>query len=220
MGAKRLIHYSFPRHMSIKLLADRRDSMIAECKKLGIEFIFATAPDPTKEGGVPAAQQFILEDVPRQIKRYGKDTAFFCTNDAQTEPLIKKSLEGGAMFTEPDVPSPIMGYPGALGLKIPSDKAGDFGFINSQIRSAVKKLGATGRAASWPIPVTILSMKAAADLYFQNNGDKSKFRDKAYLTQFLNKTAQDLAKEKVSVSITTYPGTQNYQLILLDSIIY
>jgi hypothetical protein len=69
-------------------------------------------------------------------------------------------------------------------------------------------------------PVPVLSMKAAADLFFQTGGDKAKFRDKAFLTQIITKTAQDIAKEPVKVAITTYPGTQNYQLILIDSVIY
>jgi len=51
MGAKRFIHYSFPRHMSYKLLAERRNIMEQRCKELGIEFIFVSAPDPLGEQG-------------------------------------------------------------------------------------------------------------------------------------------------------------------------
>ncbi|HCX78922.1 MAG TPA: hypothetical protein DG577_05900, partial [Firmicutes bacterium] len=50
--------------------------------------------------GVSGAQQFILEDVPRQIEQYGKDTAFFSTNCSMQEPLIRSVLEGGAIYPQ------------------------------------------------------------------------------------------------------------------------
>lgn len=214
MGAKRILHYSFPRHMSYKLLADRRDKMKEEAEKLGLEFIFVTAPDPLGEGGIPAAQQFMLEDVPRQIKKYGKDTAFFCTNDAMTEPLIRKVAEGGAIFVEPDIPSPTMGFPGALGIKIPPDKAGDFEFINRQIKKEVARLGNSGRMASWPVPSSIVTIKAAADLVFDTGADKSKMNNKELLEKYFKKHAG------VDVQLSPYEGTDNYYLVLMENIIY
>lgn len=214
LGATRLLHYSFPRHMSYKLLADRRDKMKIESEKLGLEFIFVTAPDPMGEGGIPAAQQFILEDVPRQIAKYGKDTAFFCTNDAMTEPLIKKIAEGGAIFVEPDVPSPTMGFPGAFGIEIPQDKAGDFDFINGQIKAAIAKAGNSGRMATWPVPSSIVVMRAMADLLFDVNADKTKLKDPAVFQQYLERQAG------VKTALTSYLGMDNFHLILMDDIIY
>ena len=214
LGATRLIHYSFPRHMSYKLLADRRDGMIKESKELGIEFVFVTAPDPLGEGGIPAAQQFMLEDVSRQINKYGKDTAFFCTNDAMTEPLIKKVAEGGAIFVEPDMPSPTMGFPGALGIEIPPTKAGDFGFINKQIKDAVAKLGNSGRMATWPVPSSIVSIKASADLLFETNADLARLNDVALIKKHLGNHAG------VNVDLTPYNDTKNYHLVLMDDIVY
>src|SRR5439155_16735822 len=74
MGAKTFVHYSFPRHMSMELLARRRDIMKQLCRENGIDFEFVTAPDPMGEGGLSATQQFVLEDVPREIKKYGQKT--------------------------------------------------------------------------------------------------------------------------------------------------
>jgi len=64
MGVTDFVHYSFPRHMSQELLARRRDIMIRECAKRGLQFHFVTAPDPTGEAGLPGTQQFIFEDLP------------------------------------------------------------------------------------------------------------------------------------------------------------
>ncbi len=213
LGAKKLVHYSFPRHMSYKLLADRRDMMMAECKKVGIEFIFVTMPDPATEG-TPALQQFLLEDVGRQVKALGKDTAFFTTNDAAAEPIIKRVAELGAIFLEPDLPSPTMGYPGALGLKIPSAQSGDFNFINSEISKAIAKLGNTGRMANWPIPGGIVTLKAMADLAFETNGDKAKLQDQNLLAAQMSKVAG------VEVKLSTYDSMKNFNLLMLSNIIY
>ncbi|MDF2893091.1 MAG: hypothetical protein K0R80_3458 [Clostridia bacterium] len=93
LGAKTFVHYSFPRHMSYPMLAARRDEFKVVCEELGMKFVDATAPDPTGDGGVPAAQQFVLEDIPRKVAEFGKDTNFFSTNCSMQEPLIKASLE-------------------------------------------------------------------------------------------------------------------------------
>jgi hypothetical protein len=55
MGVTDMVHYSFPRHMSMELLARRRDVMKQACAENGIQFHFVTAPDPMGEGGLNAA---------------------------------------------------------------------------------------------------------------------------------------------------------------------
>ncbi|WP_207736146.1 DUF3798 domain-containing protein [Fusibacter ferrireducens] len=148
MGAKTFVHISFPRHMSIELLSLRRNIMEEACKDLGIEFVSETAPDPMSDVGVPGAQQFILEKMPAWVEKYGKDTAFFCTNDAQTEPLLKRVAELGAIFVEPDLPSPIMGYPGAFGIDL-KDEAGNWPAILSKVEETVVASGGSGRMGTW-----------------------------------------------------------------------
>lgn len=148
MGAKTFVHISFPRHMSIDLLARRRAIMEEACKDLGLQFAFETAPDPMSDVGIPGAQQFILEKMPSWVQKYGKDTVFFCTNDAQTEPLLKKVAELGAMFVEPDLPSPIMGYPGAFGIDL-KNEAGDWPAILKKVEDTVIEKGGKDRMGTW-----------------------------------------------------------------------
>ena len=162
MGAKTLVHYSFPRHMGIVLLAERRKVMEETCKEIGIDFVFVNAPDPTGEGGVPASQQFILEDVPRQIAKYGKDTAFFSTNCSMQEPLIKKVMDGGAIYPEQCCPSPFHALPNALGIKV--EKAGDVDDILEKISVAVREAGMSGRVSTWKAPIAMSFIRAGADL--------------------------------------------------------
>lgn len=147
MGAKAFVHVSFPRHMSVELLSLRKDIMEATCDKIGIKFAMETAPDPTSDIGVPGAQNFILEQMPAWVNRYGKDTAFFATNDAHTEPMLLKIAELGAIFVEQDLPSPILGYPGALGLDL-TEEAGNFPKIVEKEDKVIKEKN-PNRMACW-----------------------------------------------------------------------
>jgi hypothetical protein len=144
MGAKTFVHISFPRHMSYESLGLRRQIMEAACKDLGLNFVFVSAPDPTSDVGMAGAQQFIMEQVPQWIQRYGTDAAFFCTNDAHTEPLIRQILNYGGIFVEADLPSPLLGYPGALGLRVPAKNVNFPAFLK-KVEDAVVKKGGAGR---------------------------------------------------------------------------
>ncbi len=148
LGAETFVHISFPRHMSYESLGLRRQIMEQACKDLGIKFVFETAPDPTSDVGVAGAQQFILEKTPQWIEKYGKNAAFFCTNDAHTEPLLKQLLVYGGYFVEADLPSPLMGYPGALGIDL-SAEAGNFPAILNKVEEAVVAKGGSGRFGTW-----------------------------------------------------------------------
>ena len=159
MGATHFLHYSFPRHMSMELLATRRTMMEEKCKELGIEFVFVTAPDPMGPDGIPGAQRFILEDVPRQVAQYGKDICVFSTNCGMQEPLIKAALQEGAIFAEQCCPSPTHGYPNALGLDV-EGIAGDIPKILEAIEAKIVEDGGAGRFASWPVPINMVFLRA------------------------------------------------------------
>jgi hypothetical protein len=152
LGAKTFVHISFPRHMSYESLGRRRAIMEKVCEDLGMKFVLETAPDPTSDVGVAGAQQFILEKVPQWLQKYGPNgekVAFFCTNDAHTEPLIRQVIaHENAVFVEPDTPSPLMGFPGALGLDLKSEK-GNFPAIMKKVEAAVVAKGGKGRLGTW-----------------------------------------------------------------------
>ena len=148
MGAKNFVHISFARHMSIELLSRRWAIMQEAGKDLGVKTFFETAPDPTSDVGMAGAQQFILEHVPAWVQKYGKDTAFFCTNDGETEPLLKQVMKYGGMFVEADLPSPTMGYPGAFGIDLSAEQ-GDWPAILKKVESTIVADGGKGRFGTW-----------------------------------------------------------------------
>jgi len=149
LGADTFMHISFPRHMGYELLSRRRAVMRAAAEELGLKFVDMTSPDPLSDVGVAGAQQYILEKVPAWLEQYGDKVAFFCTNDAQTEPLLKRVAELGGYFIEADLPSPTMGYPGALGVEITDEEKGNWPAILAKVEAKVVEKGGAGRMGTW-----------------------------------------------------------------------
>ncbi|WP_053956161.1 DUF3798 domain-containing protein [Inediibacterium massiliense] len=218
-GATKFVHYSFPRHMSYALLAARRDLFRENCEKLGLEFIEATAPDPTGDAGVSGAQQYILEDVPRKVQEYGKDTAFFATNCSMQEPLIKSILEQGAIFPQQCCPSPYHGYPGALGIEIPEDKKGDIDFIVQEIKTKISEKDGTKRFSTWPVPMNMMFVEAGTEYaleYIKGNTKGKVDMEK------IQKCFEDYANSNMHIQVYTDTENQktydNYLMVLSDFI--
>lgn len=218
MGAKTFVHYSFPRHMSYELLAARRDVLKATAAEIGIEFLEVDAPDPTSDAGVPGAQQFILEDVPRQIEKYGKETAFFSTNCSMMEPIIKQTLDYGGIFPEQCCPSPYHAYPGALGIAIPADKAGDLDFLSAQIAEKVAEKGGTGRFGTWNKPANVAMIEAGVEYSIAfSKGEVEKF-DKDAIIKYMKEVTGDTNNE---VEFSVLEGdNENFLLFVLGSQIF
>ena len=149
LGADTFVFITFPRHMSMELLSRMRDIAKVTCDDLGLKFISVGAMDPVSDVGVAGAQQFILEKVPAWVAEYGKKSAFFTTNSSLHEPLIKRVAELGVIYIEPFQGSPIMGYPGALGVKFEESDKGDWSKILKKVEDAVIKAGGAGRMATW-----------------------------------------------------------------------
>ena len=149
LGCDTFVHISFPRHMSYETMSRRVAVMKAACEEFGMNFVLETAPDPTQSDvGTPGAQAYILEHAPEWIEKYGQNSAYFCTNDAHTEPLLKQLLAYGGYFIEADLPSPLMGYPGALGIDL-TEAGGDFEKILAAVEAAVVEKGGAGRFGTW-----------------------------------------------------------------------
>ena len=148
LGCDTFVHISFPRHLSYESVSRQVAIMKAACEEFGMTFVMEEAPDPTTEVGVPGAQSYILEHAPQWVAKYGQNSAYFCTNDAHTEPLIKSLMECGGYFIEADLPSPLMGYPGALDMDL-TGASGDFKEITAEVEKAVVANGGAGRFGTW-----------------------------------------------------------------------
>ncbi len=215
MGAEVLVHYSFPRHMSIEFLSQRRELMKARAEELGMQFVDEDAPDPTGDAGTPGTQQFIMEDVPRKIEEYGPQTAVFGTNCAMMEPLIRQAVEYGGIFPVQCCPSPYHAMPAALGIEVPEDKKGDLDWILEEINTKVVDAGAAGRVATWPVPVNMMFIEAGVEYAIDwIEGDITERVDQDALISVMEEIAGG------GVKLTPYEGTDNYFLFLSEHIIF
>ncbi len=219
LGADTLVHISFPRHMSYEMLSRRRNIMEVACKDLGLKFVFETAPDPTSDVGVAGAQQFILEKVPAWLQKYGKKAAFFCTNDAQTEPLLKQVAAHGGFFVEADLPSPLMGYPGAFGIDLSKEK-GNWPAILKKVESAVVKAGGKGRMGTWAYSFGFANSAALAEFGKRIVEKKTKLGDfKTLMECFAQYTPGARWNGGYYTDLSTGTKRKNHVLIYQDTYI-
>lgn len=217
-GAKVFVHYSFPRHMSQVLLSGRRELIKEKCEELGMQYVDATAPDPTGDAGATGAQQFILEDVPKMVAEYGADTAFFSTNCAMQVPLIESVVKEKAIYPQPCCPSPFHGFPAALGLE-----ANDVGNIDAVIVDTNAKIaaaGVQGRLSTWPVPAGMMNTVASADYAVKwINGEVPKDGiDKEVLSQCM----RDYAGVDIQLNTYVEGGKEypNFQMCIMDYLTY
>ena len=177
MGAKTFVHYSFPRHLAWQPTADRLQNMKDRCAELGLTLVETTTPDPMSDAGTSGTQQFVLEDVPRSVDKYGVETAFFGTNTAQQEPMIKSVVDTKSYFTYPSDPSPFVGFPSALGIEVPDDKLYDTEYMMNAIKEKLAEADMTGHMGTWTAPVMTLFMTgsyAYAEAFCEGKTDGEK----------------------------------------------
>ena len=220
MGARTVVHYSFPRHMSLPLLSARRDTMRARSAELGIQFVDANAPDPTGDGGVTGTQQFILEDVPRILSQYGNQTAVFGTNCSMQTPMLVQVIAGRAIYPMPCCPSPYHAFPIALGIQTPVAGQGlaDMGFVINETRRIATENGMAGRLANWPVPIIMMYTTVGAEYAIKwINGEAPRTGvDQNLVLRLMNEYILEMSGSVTPVSVVPHAeGGQTFPHYLL-----
>lgn len=218
MGAKTFVHYSFPTHLSKPLISARKDMMKETCEKLGMEFVEVVTPDPQTGDSVEAMQQFLQEDIPRQIEKYGVDTNIFGSNCPMYDVILKEALELKFIVAEQCCPTPTQAYPTVLGLEIDEEDKTNFDKINEMISEKVDAAGMKGRLSGWPIAVTVYMPEFAVEVAREVIENDFDYLDSEKLDE-LTKTLFDIDVEytKLEDSGKTY---DNYFVMLMESIFY
>ena len=238
LGADTFVHYSFPRHMSIPTLSIRRDNIREVCEREGIRFVDLTAPDPTGDAGIPGAQQFIFEDVPKQVAVLGKNTAFFATNCAMQYPLISQVVNEGAIFPIPCCPSPFHGFPAALGIadhictgEYDADGNEIVRFLSlneivEEIRSQLAVRGVAGRLSTWSAPASMMWTTVCTEyaIMVLNGEVTDGVIDIDILSSLCKAYAADIAGDDVDVMLESlsFEGRtyDNYIVALVEYLVY
>ena len=213
-GIDVLIHYSFPRHMAMELIVGRHELLQKNADALGIELVDVTAPDPTAEAGLSASQQFILEDVPQQMKKYeGKKVAFFTTNCGM-QPSLQTAIltQPNAYYPQPCCPSPYHAFPATLGLELAV--GGDDEAALKAIAAKLQEYDAVGRYSTWASPVAMTIIELGVE-YAKGyiDGTITSRNDGAKLAElFTNKIPGAKVANYTNAEGTTF---DNYYTILL-----
>ncbi|MBN2899325.1 MAG: DUF3798 domain-containing protein [Clostridia bacterium] len=216
MGAKTIIHYSFPTHMAKEVIVARRDQMKATAEELGMTFVEVTTPDPQTGNGPAAMQQFLREDIPRQIEKYGVDTNIFGTNCPMYDVIIDEALKLKFIVAEQCCPTPTQAYPTVMNLELSEEDAGNFDKINQMISEKAAEADMTGRLSGWPVPVTVYVPEYAVELA------KKMIEDESFDYKNLD-NLKAFSEETFGVSAefnTLKPELDNYFVLIMESIFY
>ncbi|RDY28592.1 DUF3798 domain-containing protein [Romboutsia weinsteinii] len=218
MGSKTFIHYSFPTHLSKESVAKRRDMMKETCEKEGIEFVEVITPDPQTGQGPAAMQQFLSEDIPRQIEKYGPETNIFGSNCGMYEVILSKALELKYTVAEQCCPTPTQAYPTVMNLEIDEEDSQNFDKINEMISEKAKEADMSGRLGGWPMPMTVFLPEFAVELAMEMVS-KDLNKEDVCTSEYLQKFAQD--KYGIAVEFEKLKDeTDNYQLMIMEQIVY
>jgi hypothetical protein len=221
MGAKTIIHYSFPTHLAKEVIAQRKDMMQKTSEELGMKWVEVITPDPQTGNGTAPMLQFLREDIPRQISKYGKDTNIFGTNCPMYDVIIDEALKLKFMVAEQCCPTPMQAYPTVMGLEISEADAWDFDKVNKMISAKAAEANMTNRLGGWPMPVTVFMPQYAVELAKKMIEDPNfDYNSLQQLDQF----ARDSTGYKVTFSKfkPSAGGAElkNYDVMIMDSILY
>ena len=205
-GAKTFVHISFERHLGYDTISARQALFKSTCAEKGIEYVEATAPDPTGDAGVPGAQNWITENIKVYVDKYGKDTAFFCTNCSMQVPLIQQVAELGAIFPQQCCPSPYHAYPGAFNIETKGHE-GDVEYMLGEIKKAVEEKGNSGRMSTWEVPINMMMIESAVEYGIKwCEGDITERCDEEALIAEMKKIAGD------ATTVTHYDAGKDTEL--------
>lgn len=219
MGAETFIHYSFPTHLAKEVVAARRAEMEKTSKELGLEFVEVITPDPQTGDGPTAMQQFLREDIPRQIEKYGKNTNIFGSNCPMYDVIIDEALKDKFIVAEQCCPTPTQAYPTVMNLEIEEEDLGDYDKINEMITEKSKEAGMTGRLSGWAMPSQIYVPMFEVELAKHLIDNDIKLDKDVLNKEFLD----DFSEEVMDVRADFEPiddEIDNYFTLILESIYY
>lgn len=219
MGAKTFIHYSFPTHLAKEAVSIRKDAMEKTSKELGLEFVEIMTPDPQTGDGRAAMLQFLKEDIPRQIEKYGPDTNIFGSNCPMYDVILDEALKSKFTVAEQCCPTPTQSYPTVMNLEIEQEDLGNYDKINAMITEKSKEAGMTGRLSGWAMPSQIYVPKFEIELakyIIENNLElDEKILNKEFLDDF-SESAMGVRADFEAMDI----DANNYYMLILESIYY
>ena len=153
MGASTFVHYTFPHLLSNTEFTSRQEQIKRECVKLNIEFIDAVYT-PTSDSAAERIQ-FLEEDVPKMVKKYGKDTAFCNIFPSYNYNIILQSvIDSEAIYIQAHEESFYAEFSESLGIDVYGNGHALISAdeLKTKIIEALSEKNMLGRTAALPVP--------------------------------------------------------------------
>lgn len=166
MKAKTFVYITCENDLENSAISAHEELLRETCSSMEISFIEAIAPDPSGVDGVTGTQAWINKNVPLYVDEFGKNTAFYASNEAMSIPLVQQVAVCGAILPQLCNPSPYHGYPEAFDIDLTGHEA-DTSYLLNQIESVVASYNNTGRMAAWSVPQNVIVLKAGVDYSLQ-----------------------------------------------------
>ena len=219
LGADTVVVYSFPRLMGYARCIYQDAAARARCEELGMEYVYVAVPDPQSDAGQAGLQQACREDIPKQLEKYGPNTAFWDYNTYSSSAVIKTLVEAGeGIYINSSQSSPFQGYPEAFNIDVPSDKRGDAEWMVEQLHNYCVENGCSGRFSVRSLPTNCCCLNIAVQYgvrYLQ--GDVNGKFDADMLKQCFSEVT-DTPVDELSLNMFVNPDNgesyDNYCMIL------
>ena len=163
MKAKTFVYITCQNDLQNSAISAHEELLKETCSSLEISFVEAIAPDPFGAESVMATQAWINENVPVYVDQYGKNTAFYATNETMSVPLIQQVAACGAILPRLCNSSPYHGFPEAFDIDL-TDHEADLSYLLQQIKSAVASYNNEGRMAASSVPQNIIVLQAGVEI--------------------------------------------------------
>jgi hypothetical protein len=239
MGAETIINYTNVTLSEMRQPENimSRDMMKEAAERKGINFVEVDVPDWRED--IWIAQQYVAEDVLKQISVFGANTAFFSPANVFQLPIISQIVNEsvGGLFPASNRPSPlgevgqvfgISGLQGRFPLRNRHNVYGVRWDIRTYqelirvIREEAVRLGATGRVSLWPMdPADFYNALAFEYAVRWINGEvDGEGVDLDLLAEIGREIIMEEIGEPVGVSLERHPDFPNFILAMMDFIVF
>ena len=162
MGAKTFVYITCQKDLANSVISAHEEQLKETCSASGISFIEATAPNPTGAEGLIGIQSWMNENIPRYVEQYGKNTAFYATDESMSTPLVRQIATCGAILPQLCNPSPYHGFPEAFDIDL-KDRKADTDYLLHQVKTAIHSYENSGRMAAWSVPQSMIVIRAGVE---------------------------------------------------------
>lgn len=218
LGAKTFIYYSSKSDLADEKINNRRNKIKETCKNENVKFIEVLTPEYLTEKGKSDMQKFLEEDIQKKVDQYGKDINILGANDSMDEIIIKNAIKLKYIVAQQSNPSPVDGYPAAMGIKLSKKDSQNFSKVNDMISEKAKEKGISNRLGGVPMPTSLLLTELSVHIAVQmveEDLTQEDVSDPDYLEKF--------AEEKYGIGAIFEKANEeidNYQLMTIEQIIY